>query len=91
MFVGHDRSDDVDHLRQVRHLDDVRVAEEGIEEHPHRQRVFKIVDLFQLFAIAGAIPDVPFVVCNINGPRVCAGPHLSNQPLSYVDVIVDRL
>jgi hypothetical protein len=91
LFVGHDRRDDINHLRQVGHLDDIRVAEKRIEKHAHRERVFKVVNLFQLFAIAGAIPDIPFVVGDIDGPWIRSGADLPDEAFSYIDVIVDRL
>jgi hypothetical protein len=41
LLVGHDRRNDVDHLRQVGHLHDIGAAEEHIEKHAHRQRVLR--------------------------------------------------
>ena len=91
LLVGHDRRDDIDHLREIGHLDDVGVTEERIEEHPHRQRIFEVVDLLELFAIAGAVPDIPFIVGNVDRTRVWPSLHLPNQAGGYIDVIIDGL
>jgi hypothetical protein len=101
VLVGEDGRDDVDDLRQVGHLHDVRVADERVEEHAHGEGVFVVVDLLEagrpggvLAAPAGAVPDVPFVVRDVDGARVGASApalHGFDQSFDDLDAFVDFL
>ncbi len=89
---GHDRRDDVDHLREVGHLHHVRVPEERVEEEARRQRVLEVVSLLQAVLLARAVPHVPLVVGDGDRARVGAPrADLADQRGGGVDVAVDRL
>src|SRR5437879_8633192 len=71
--VGHDRRDDIDQLGQARHLDSVRVAQQGVEQATHEQSILQIVELLKLvrrflvmpvrvIAAPGSIRYVPFEI-----------------------------
>ena len=91
LLVGHDGRDHVHQLRQVRHLHHVRMAEEGVEEHPHGQSVLEIVSLLEMFVIPGAIPDIPFVIGDVNRPGIRSGLRGLNRACGGFDVVVDSL
>src|ERR1035441_2121236 len=69
LLIGEDGGDDVDQLRHVGDLDDVRMIHKRVQEGCHHQGIFQVVVFFEnaataLLRPAGAVPDVPLVPGN---------------------------
>ena len=67
------------------------MADERIEEHPHGQGVFEIVNFLEMFFVGGAIPDIPFVVGDVNRPWIGSVLRGLNRARGGLNVVIDSL